>query len=83
LVADSAGSLQLASNLSDVAYLEPGDPVSSLLNDSNYISGNQFQPPVNPAPPGLPDSPPAGQVFPAGWIEFDIGMGPMYLPVYQ
>ena len=24
LVADSAGSLQLASNLSDVAYLEPG-----------------------------------------------------------
>ena len=60
-----------------------GDPVSSLLNDANYISGNQFQPPVNPPPAGLPDSPPAGQVQAVGWIEFDIGMGPMYLPVYQ
>ena len=60
-----------------------GDPVSSLVNDANYISGNQFLPPVNPAPAGLPDSPPAGQVQAVGWIEFDIGMGPMYLPVYQ
>ena len=62
-----------------------GDPVSALLNDVNYISGNQFQPPVVPNNPPLnfPDSPPAGQVSPAGWIEFDMGMGPMFLPVYQ
>jgi hypothetical protein len=157
LVADSAGSLQIASNLTDVAYLQTvaigsglsgdgttgnplvatggggggvtsvatsapitggtitgtgtigitqssgsadgylssanwntfngklanGDPVSSLVNDANYISGNQFVPPVNPPPAGLPDSPPAAQVQAVGWIEFDIGMGPMYLPVYQ
>lgn len=160
LVADSDGSIQIASNLSDVAYLETvavdgvtitgdgtpgnplvaasgggggvtsvatsapitggtitstgtigitqansgadgylsstdwntfngkvsaGDPVSALLNDVNYISGNQFQPPVVPNNPPLnfPDSPPAGQVSPAGWIEFDMGMGPMFLPVYQ
>jgi hypothetical protein len=83
LVSDGNGDIGSASNLQDVAYLQNGDPVSSLANDALYISGNQFQPPVNPPPAGLPDSPPARQVQAVGWIEFDIGMGPMYLPVYQ
>ena len=67
LVSDGNGDIGSASNLQDVAYLDP----------------NQFQPPVNPPPAGLPDSPPAAQVQAVGWIEFDIGMGPMFLPVYQ
>jgi len=61
-----------------------GDPISSLLNDTDYISGQSFQPPIGPPnTTGLPDNPPVGRVNPAGWIEFDAGMGPMFIPVYQ
>ena len=162
LVADSAGSLQLASNLSDVAYLEtvavdgvtitgdgtPGNPlvaaggggggvtsvatsapitggtitstgtigitqasgsadgylssanwttfnnklaagdnVSTLTNDAAYINATQignFAPPIAPpVTPAFADSPTGGPLNPAGWLQVDVGLGPMFIPVYQ
>ena len=115
LTADSNGALQIASNLSDVAYLQtvaigsglsgdgttgnplvatggggglqPGDNVSLLTNDANYINPQQigaFAPPA--APPttaALADSPTGGPLNPTGWLEIDVGLGPMYVPVFQ
>jgi hypothetical protein len=116
LVADSNGALQIASNLSDVAYLQtvaigsglsgdgtagnplvatgggggglqPGDNVSLLTNDAGYINATQignFAPPA--APPttvALPDSPTGGPLNPTGWLQIDVGLGPMFVPVFQ
>ena len=115
LTADSNGALQIASNLSDVAYLQtvaigsglsgdgttgnplvatggggglqPGDNVSLLTNDANYINPQQigaFAPPA--APPttaALADSPTGGPLNPTGWLEIDVGLGPMFVPVFQ
>ena len=116
LTADSNGALQIASNLTDVAYLEtvaigsglsgdgtagnplvatgggggglqPGDNVSLLTNDAAYINsaqiGNFAPPAAPPVTPALPDSPTGGPLNPTGWLQIDVGLGPMFLPVYQ
>ena len=67
--------------------LAAGANISGLTNDANFINAQQigaFAPPVAP-PIGavLPDSPTGGPLNPTGWLEIDLGMGPMYLPVYQ
>jgi len=67
--------------------LAAGDNVSSLTNDANYINATQigaFAPPA--APPvaaALPDSPTGGPLNPTGWLQVDVGLGPMFIPVYQ
>jgi len=64
-----------------------GDPVSSLANDANYINSQQignFAPPAAPPVAAvLPDSPTGGPLNPTGWLEIDVGLGPMFIPVYQ
>ncbi len=114
LTADSNGALQIASNLTDVAYLEtvaigsglsgdgtagnplvatggggglqPGDNVSLLTNDAGYINATQigaFAAPIAPAVAAVfPDSPTGGPLNPAGWMQIDIGLGPMFVPLY-
>ena len=67
--------------------LAAGDNVSTLTNDANYINPTQigvFAPPA--APPvaaALPDSPTGGPLNPTGWLQIDVGLGPMFVPVYQ
>jgi len=67
--------------------LQPGDNVSLLTNDAAYINSAQignFAPPA--APPvqaALPDSPTGGPLIPTGWLQIDVGFGPMFVPVYQ
>lgn len=67
--------------------LAAGDNVSTLTNDTNYINPTQigvFAPPA--APPvaaALPDSPTGGPLNPTGWLQIDVGLGPMFVPVYQ
>ena len=115
LTADANGALQIASNLSDVAYLEtvaigsglsgdgttgnplvatggggglqPGDNVSLLTNDAGYINaaqiGNFAPPAAPPVSPAFPDSPTGSPLNPTGWLQVDVGLGPMFIPVYQ
>ena len=67
--------------------LAAGDNVSALANDSNYINPTQigaFAPPA--APPvaaAFADSPTGGPLNPTGWLEVDVGLGPMFIPVFQ
>jgi len=68
LVSNGNGDISSASNLQDVAYLN-----------------GTFVPPAAPPTPvaALPDWEQPAPLNPAGWIQIDIGMGPMYIPVYQ
>lgn len=67
--------------------LAAGDNVSLLTNDAAYINASQignFAPPAAPpVPPSLPDSPTGGPLNAAGWLQIDVGLGPMFIPVYQ
>ncbi|MDB4741105.1 hypothetical protein OAF79_00510 [Akkermansiaceae bacterium] len=87
LVSSSNGDIISATNLQDVAYLQSGANISVLTNDAAYINASQigaFAGPV--APPvaaAFPDSPTGGPLNPAGWLQIDVGLGPMFIPVYQ
>ena len=87
LVSDGNGDIGSASNLQDVAYLAAGDNVSALANDSNYINPTQigaFAPPAAPpVPAAFADSPTGGPLNPTGWLQIDVGLGPMFVPVFQ
>ena len=67
--------------------LAAGANVSALANDANYINPTQignFAPPV--APPvaaAFADSPTGGPLNPTGWLLVDVGLGPMFIPVFQ
>ena len=67
--------------------LAAGDNVSALANDANYINPTQigaFAPPVaTPVAAVFADSPTGGPLNPAGWLQIDVGLGPMFVPVYQ
>ena len=67
--------------------LAAGDNVSALANDANYINPTQigaFAPPVAPPVAAVfADSPTGGPLNPAGWLQIDVGLGPMFVPVYQ
>jgi len=67
--------------------LAAGDNVSALANDAGYINptqiGNFFPPVAPPVAAALPDSPTGGPLNPVGWLEIDVGRGPMYVPIYQ
>ena len=67
--------------------LAAGDNVSTLNNDANYINPTQignFAPPVAPPVAAVfADSPTGGPLNPAGWLQIDVGLGPMFVPVYQ
>ena len=67
--------------------LAAGDNVSALANDANYINPTQigaFAPPVaTPVAAAFADSPTGGPLNPAGWLQIDVGLGPMFVPVYQ
>ena len=87
LVSNSNGDIISATNLQDVAYLQSGANVSTLTNDAAYINATQigaFAPPAAPAVAAVfPDSPTGGPLNPTGWLQIDIGQGPMFIPVYQ
>jgi len=67
--------------------LAAGDNITTLNNDANYIDAQQignFAPPAAPPVAAVfPDSPTGGPLNPAGWLEIDVGLGPMFIPVYQ
>lgn len=67
--------------------LAAGDNVSLLNNDASYINATQignFTPPATPpVVAALPDSPTGGPLNPTGWLQVDVGLGPMFIPVYQ
>jgi len=67
--------------------LAAGANISGLTNDANFINAQQigaFAPPVaTPVGAVFADSPTGGPLNPAGWLQIDVGMGPMYVPVYQ
>ena len=66
--------------------LAAGDNISTLTNDASFINASQigaFNPPAAPAVSGLPDSPTGGPLTAVGWMQIDIGLGPMFVPVYQ
>lgn len=67
--------------------LAAGDNVSTLANDANYINSTQigaFAPPAAPpVTPAFADSPTGAPLNPAGWLQIDVGLGPMFIPVYQ
>ena len=67
--------------------LAAGANVSALTNDAGYINATQigaFAPPAAPAVAAVfPDSPTGGPLNPAGWLQIDVGLGPMFVPVYQ
>tara|TARA_Y100000389_G_scaffold41993_1_gene36711 strand:- start:1379 stop:2509 length:1131 start_codon:yes stop_codon:yes gene_type:complete len=61
-----------------------GDIVSAnILQDVSYLQGIFAPPAAPPVAAAFPDSPTGGPLNPAGWLEIDIGMGPMFIPVYQ
>ena len=67
--------------------LAAGANVSVLTNDAGFIDSSQigaFNPPV--APPvaaAFADSPTGGPLNPTGWLLVDVGLGPMFIPVFQ
>ena len=67
--------------------LAAGDNVSALANDANYINPTQIGAFAGPVAPPVAavfaDSPTGGPLNPAGWLEIDVGLGPMFVPVYQ
>lgn len=87
LVSDGNGDIGSASNLQDVAYLQSGANISVLTNDAAYINSTQigaFAGPIAPPVAAVfPDSPTGGPLNPAGWLQIDVGLGPMFIPVYQ
>ncbi len=87
LVSSSNGDIISATNLQDVAYLQSGANISVLTNDAAYINATQigaFAGPIAPPVAAVfPDSPTGGPLNPAGWLQIDVGLGPMFIPVYQ
>lgn len=68
--------------------LAAGANVSTLNNDAGYINEQQigvFSPPTAPpvaVPVALPDSPTGGPLTPSGWLQINLGIGAMYMPIY-